>query len=156
MKTLRGIAVSPGYANGTVVVYRPPLLDRVERHAISPAEVEVEFKRFSAALANAMEEVTLVRQQVAADVGESEAKIFDAHAAMLSDPVLKEHIRERLVQEQLCAEAVLADEVQAFAKRLAASGSDYMRELAMDARDVGDRLLRHLCLDEGQSPLAQL
>jgi phosphotransferase system enzyme I (PtsI) len=156
MKAMRGIAVSPGFSNGTVVVYRPVLLDSVERRPIEPDEVESEFKRFSAALDRAVEEVSMVRQQVAADVGESEANIFDAHAAMLSDPVLKQNVQERMGRQQVCAEAALSDEMQAFAKRLAVSGSDYMRELAMDARDVGNRLLRHLCLDEGKNPLAEL
>lgn len=156
MKSLRGIAVSPGYANGTVVVYHPPMLDGVERRTISPEEVDAEFKRFIAARDRAREEVSIVRQQVAADVGEGEAAIFDAHIAMLCDPVLTEHIFERLGREKVCAEAALADEMKAFAKRLSSSGSDYMRELAMDVRDVGNRLLRHLCLDEGASPLAEL
>lgn len=156
VKALQGIAVSPGYANGTVVVYRPPLLDSVERRPISTEEVDAEFKRYIAAKDRAVEEVSVVRRQVASDVGEGEAAIFDAHAAMLSDPALQNHIHERLGREKICAEAALADEMKAFAKRLSSSGSDYMRELAMDARDVGNRLLRHLCLDEGQSPLAQL
>lgn len=156
MKAMQGIAVSPGFANGTAVVYRPPALDAVERRPIAVDDLEAEFNRFSTALENALEEVSGVRKQVAADVGESEASIFDAHFAMLSDPTLKQHIRERLEQDRLCAEAALADEMDAFAKQLADSGSDYMRELAMDARDVGNRLFRHLCKDDGQSPLAGL
>ena len=156
VKTLRGIAVSPGFANGTVVVYRPPLLDDVERRPISSDEVESEFKRFAVALDRAAEELAAVRQQVASDVGECEASIFDAHAAMLHDPALETHVHERLIQEEICAEAALADEMKAFAAQLTASGNDYMRELAMDIRDVGNRLLRHLCMDTGKSPLAEL
>lgn len=156
MKALRGIAVSPGFANGTVVVYRSPLLETVERRPITDDEVGPEYKRFCAAIDSAVEEVSVVRQQVALDVGEGEAAIFDAHTAMLCDPVLKQNIRERLERERIGAEAALADEMQAFEKQLAASGSDYMRELAMDARDVGNRLLRHLCMDEGKNPLTEL
>jgi phosphoenolpyruvate-protein phosphotransferase len=156
MKAMRGIAVSPGYANGTVVVYRPPMLDCVERRTIAADDVEAEFKRFTVALEHAAGEVSVVREQVAADVGEGEASIFDAHAAMLRDPALKTHVQERLINEKICAEAALADEMKAFATQLTASESDYMRELAMDVRDVGNRLLRHLCRDEGKSPLAEL
>ncbi len=156
MTMLKGVAVSPGYANGTVVVYRPPMLDGVERNSIEPEETESEFKRFADALGRAVEEITVVRQQVAIDVGESEAAIFDAHCAILNDPVLRQNVRARMERQLICAEAALADEMAAFAKRLAAAGNDYMRELAMDAHDVGNRLLRHLCLDEGQSPLAEL
>ena len=156
MNALRGIAVSPGYANGNVVIYRPPLLDDVERRPIATEDLENEFTRFTAALDRALEEVAVVRQQVASDVGESEATIFDAHSAMLSDKKLLDNIRVRMSKKKVCAEAALADEMQAFAKKLTDSGSDYMRELAMDVRDVGNRLLRHLCLDEGQNPLAEL
>ena len=156
MKTLRGTAVSPGYANGAIVVFRPRMLDAVERRSIDPDDVESEFKRFTSAIGHAIEEVGVVREQVAADVGDSEAAIFDAHSAMLSDPALKTHIHERLEQGLICAEAALADEIEGLAALLAVTGSDYTRELSMDAQDVGKRLLRHLSLDECKSPLASL
>lgn len=156
MNALHGIAVSPGYANGTVVVYRPPMLDCVERRPIAAANVEAEFKRLTVALEHAVGEVSVVREQVAADVGEGEAAIFDAHAAMLRDPTLKTHVQERIDRKKVCAEAALADEIEAFASQLTGSESDYMRELAMDVRDIGNRLLRHLCRDEGTRPLSKL
>ena len=156
MKVLRGNAISPGYATGTVVIHEPPLLEAVERRAIEPAEVEAEFKRFSEAIDGAAEEVSVVRGQVAADVGESEASIFDAHIAMLRDPSLLENICKRMEQELVCAEAALSDEIDLFAQRVSSSGSDYMKELALDAFDVGNRLLRHLNLVGSKSPLSEL
>ncbi len=156
MKAVRGVAVSPGYANGTVVIYEPPLLESVQRGSISPDDVDAECSRFSAAIENAIEEVMVMRKQVASDVGESEASIFDAHIAMLSDPSLLEKIGNRLKTDLVCAEGALADEMSAFSKRLARSGSDYMKELAVDAHDVGNRLLRHLSHSGGKSPLMDL
>ena len=100
MKALRGIAVSPGYANGRVVVYRPPALDAVQGRSIEPEEVEGEFDRFTVAVDRAIEELSVVRQQVAADVGDGEAAIFDAHIAMLSDSSLKLNIHERLKKNE--------------------------------------------------------
>jgi phosphoenolpyruvate-protein phosphotransferase len=156
MKALRGVAVSPGYANGTVVIYEPPLLESVQRRSIAAESVESECVRFSAASESAIEEVVVTRTQVASDVGESEATIFDAHIAMLRDPSLKQNISSRIRRELVCAEGALADEMVAFAKRLSSSKSDYMKELAVDACDVGNRLLRHLCLSVNKSPLADL
>lgn len=156
MKALRGVAVSPGYANGTVFVYEPPVLEAVERRTIEDADIDAEFDRFCAGIIQAIEEVSVVREQVAADVGESEAAIFDAHIAMLSDPILKKNIQEQLVKKKICAEAALADEMAAFARRLTASGNDYLRELAMDVHDVGNRLLRHLCTAGKKSLLSEL
>lgn len=156
MKALRGVAVSPGYANGTALIYRPPQLEAVERRPIPADEVEAEFKRFTVALERAVDEVTVVREQVSADVGESEAAIFDAHLAMLRDPAIVEHIRKRVSKEHVCAEAAVADEMKTFAHRLTTSGNDYMRELALDVRDVGNRILRHLRLDDAQNPLSDL
>ncbi len=155
-KTLQGTPVSPGYASGTLVIYRSPRVSVIERRFIEPDEVEKELSRFAAAIDHAAGEVSLIRQQVAADVGETEASIFDAHLAMLRDPLLNSHVQERLRKDNLCAESALAEEMKTFCEQLTAGGNDYMRELVMDARDVGNRLLRHLVLDEGQRPLANL
>lgn len=148
--------MSPGYASGTAFVYRPPLLEAVERRQIPCDAVDAEFERFAVALDRAVDEVTVVREQVSADVGESEAAIFDAHLAMLRDPAILEHIRDRVSRELVCAEAAVAEEMKSFAHRLTTSGNDYMRELALDVRDVGNRLLRHLRMDESQNPLNDL
>jgi phosphoenolpyruvate-protein phosphotransferase len=156
MNAMQGVAVSPGYANGTVVIYEQPLLESVQRGSISPDAVDAECSRFSAAIENAIEEVVVTRTQVAADVGESEAAIFDAHIAILRDPSLLENIENRLKKQLVCAEGALADEIAAFEKRLSSSGSAYMKELAVDAHDVGNRLLRQLCLSGNKSPLSDL
>lgn len=156
MNTLRGSAISPGYAEGTVIIYRPPLLEIVERRKILPEDVETEFQRFTAAIEHSAKEVSVVRHQVATDVGETEAAIFDAHIAMIRDPSLAEQVHQRLREDLVCAETALADQMKIFSKRLASSGNDYMKELALDVRDVGNRLLRHLCIDEGQTSLTDL
>lgn len=156
MKALKGVAVSPGYAEGALFVYQPPALDAVARRTIAQEAIDAEFERFCIAIDHSVEEVSIVREQVCADVGETEAAIFDAHVAMLCDPALKKNIRERLESGKICAEAALADEMQDFTKQLGASKSDYLRELTMDAYDVGNRLLRHLTLDGKHNPLAKL
>lgn len=156
MRALKGIAVSPGYESGNVFVYEPPLLDAVQRRTIEDDAVDAEYARFAAAIDSAVEEVSIVRGQVAVDVGEGEASIFDAHVAMLRDPSLQTNIHKRIQQENICVEAALAEEVEEFSSRLAASGSDYMKELSMDVMDVGNRLLRHLSLALNHSPLADL
>jgi len=156
VKTLRGIGVSPGYASGRIVIYRSLALDTVQSRPIEPGNIETEFERFIEAAEHAQEELSVVREQVAADVGESEAAIFDAHIAMLSDSSLKQNMHERLRTSRICAEAAVAAEVRAFASRLASSNCAYMHELATDIHDVGNRLLRHLYLDEGQNRLAEL
>ncbi len=156
MNALRGVAVSPGYANGTIVVHEQPLIESVQRRSIMPNDVEPEFERLVVAITHAVEEITVVRGQVAADVGESEAAIFDAHIAMLSDPTLKANIHDRLKHDCICVEAALADEMKTFVRQLDSSDNDYLRELAMDAHDVGNRLLRHLSMAGNKSPLAEL
>jgi phosphoenolpyruvate-protein phosphotransferase len=148
---LQGTAVSPGFANGTVTVYRPPALETVERRCIAPGETKAEIERFTAALDSAGAEVSAVRRQVAENVGESEAAIFDVHLAMLRDPAFLENICTRLTTEQVCAETALIDEMKAFTDRLAGSERAYIQELVMDVHDVGTRLLRHLSLDKSQT-----
>lgn len=156
MKAFKGIGVSPGFANGNVFVYETPLLGAVQCRDMEPASIDDEYKRFCDALKGAVDEVVLVRQQVACDVGENEAAIFDAHIAMLNDNALSNNIHGRLERERVVAERALADEIKAFEKRLTVSKNGFMRELALDVHDIGNRVLRHLLLSGRKNPLAEL
>jgi phosphoenolpyruvate-protein phosphotransferase len=156
MKSIKAIAVSPGYANGTVTVYEPPLLNSVLRRFIPSEAVESECDRFTTAIDHAVGDVAAAREQVAADIGDSEAAIFDAHIAMMCDPLLVKNILNRITKKRVCAETALADEVAAFCGRLSAYNRDYTKELILDVHDIGNRLLHRLSLDEKKNPLADL
>lgn len=156
VKTLRGMGASPGYACGTLFVYRPLTLADVCERPILVTETDAECTRFETALRAARDELIMLQQQVVADIGEEQAGIFGAHIAMLEDVGLLKHIAQWIRDNKICAEAALAIEVQRSLRLLKAAACEYIRERATDVVDVGNRVLRHLCADDRYASLMDL
>jgi phosphotransferase system enzyme I (PtsI) len=140
---LEGIAASPGIGLGPVVRYEPEPLEPRDQ-TIDPARVESEIARFHAALAASRRDLQTIRDGIAAELGEKEAMIYEAHLMMLDDPDLKreveEHIRRDLKPVGYCVRAYMSRLVT----RLENVKDEYLRERRADVLDVERRLLRHL------------
>ncbi|WP_440765714.1 phosphoenolpyruvate--protein phosphotransferase [Natronorubrum sp. DTA7] len=140
-RLLGGTGVTPAVGVGPVhwlatdlELPEPPDADAVDRSS--------ERERIAAARERALEALDRERAAAAERVGESEAQIFDAHAAFLTDPQLEDGIDEA-VDDGLPAEhAVQAAFEDPIAQFEAMEGP--MAERADDLRDVRDRLVREL------------
>ena len=81
---LFGIPASPGIAHGPVFRF---LHDEVKvvSYEVSEADQDEEIKRFLEALEMTKAEISEIRADVAKNLGEKEAEIFDAHKLVLED-----------------------------------------------------------------------
>jgi multiphosphoryl transfer protein len=138
---LQGIPASPGHAVGPAITYRP-LLPEVEARTIG--DPEAEWRRFQSAVSTALDEIGQLGAQTAAQAGEAEAAIFEAHALFLQDPALLETVGQAIREERRNAEAAWQAAIEELAARFQALDDDYMRARAADALDVGRRVLGHL------------
>jgi len=149
-----GIAASPGIGIGPVVP-----LEREEfavRETPVPREgVDREIERFLGALEASRRDVTAIRDGIAAELGEQEARIYDAHLLILDDPELKEAVSGGIRRDGRNAEFVFRGYMEGVAAHLENVKSDYMRERTADVVDVERRVLRHL-LGNGPRVLPQL
>ena len=152
MKRLKGLAASPGIALGPAFVYRPTDIVIQRRRAADPA---AEWARYQAAAAEALQDLTALRQKAAAEFGEVEAAIFDAHQMILRDPDLEEELRAEM-GAGASAEAAVQAAFKRTAETFAAMDDPLFRERALDFADVGLRLLQRLLgvRDESLASLA--
>ncbi len=140
-QTLKGIAASQGIAVGPVVCYQCSELTIPER---SPESAEVELARFQKACEQAYQELQGVRAQVEKRTGGQEhAAIFDAHMAMLEDPMLAESVKKG-VDAGNTIELAVADATLELSQMLATLEDEMFAARAMDVQDVGQRVLRIL------------
>jgi phosphotransferase system enzyme I (PtsI) len=140
---LRGIGVSPGIVLGEVV-----LADRVlfstRKEYIPPHRVAEELDRLKAAVDRTRVEITSVKDQVRAMVGEEHSFIFDAHLLILQDPSLTVGL-ERLIREENVRTESALSEVHAHYQRLFDSITDeYIKQRQADVTDVLTRIHRNL------------
>jgi len=138
-----GIAASPGIGLGPVVRFEPELLEPRDG-AIEPGKVKAEILRFEAALAASRHDLERIRNGIAAELGENEAAIYDAHLMMLDDPELRRAVESGIRRELKPAGLIFRNHMSQVAARFEKIEDEYLRERRADVLDVERRVLRHL------------
>ena len=140
---LKGIAAAPGIAIGSAF-----LLDQqdfvVPERGIVEDEVMVEIARFEEAVYNTKREIQNVKDKISAQVGGSDAQIFDAHLLVLEDCMLIEEVKKRISKDRFSAEFTFSEVLKRYIDIFDRIEDEYIKERASDVSDVGRRLLKHL------------
>ncbi len=146
---LHGLAAAPGWAVG-----RARFLDRVDLEVprYRAADPAAEWARYEAAAARARADLETLAARMQTELGEAQARIFQAHALALSDPDLEAAIRTAIAEQGLNAEAAVSDAITTVARRYEAMAGPRFQERAADLRDVGTRVLR-LLMGAAETPL---
>ncbi len=138
---LTGQGVSPGFGLGRVHIVLPPAdIDHVTVHEGDP---DVELKRFDDALGRAVAEVKTASRHMRELVPAVGGDIYEALGMVIEDQSFKERIHSR-IKHGLAAESALKGVVEEYVERFNAMEDRYLRERAVDVRDVGQRILRYL------------
>ena len=135
-----GIAAAAGIASGPAFTYRPLKLEVPTR---SPGPVDQELARFDAACEQAARELEAIKASVLERANAETAAIFEAHAMIAADPMLRDAVKARLEAGQN-VEAAVVDGSNEMAAMLAGMEDEYFAAREADMRDVGRRLLRIL------------
>ncbi|MGF3227306.1 phosphoenolpyruvate--protein phosphotransferase [Facklamia sp. P12932] len=139
---LTGIAASDGIAIAPVYLLVDPDLS-FDKKSIEDSEQEL--MRLSVAVDQAKAELENIRQLAADQLGEEEAKVFDAHLLVLSDPEFLAQVKTLIEEDKMNAEASLGQVADMFIATFEAmEDNPYMQERAADIRDVKQRLLAAL------------
>ncbi|MGE5611814.1 MAG: phosphoenolpyruvate--protein phosphotransferase [Bacillota bacterium] len=144
MVSLKGVPISPGYAEGTTIIHGVQRNIPIPHYHIAPAAVIDEVQRFESAVQRASLELAHVRDRVLWEFGEAQSEIFATHLALLNDPYFLTKVKHRITRDLVNAEQAIEVELNAAAGKLLAAKDEYFQERAQDIRDIGHRLLRQL------------
>jgi phosphotransferase system enzyme I (PtsI) len=143
--TLQGRGLSPGLAEGVVLIYLPPESEWTSAHqAIAEDDVEAEINRLDRALAAAIRELDNTQKQFATDVTAAESALLDVQLAVLNDVGFWDKCKRRVREDLIKAEQAVAEEVREMAAMLEGLKQEIMREHSADIRDIGRRVLRNI------------
>ncbi len=140
---VQGIGVSPGVAVGPVFLLTTDE-DRVVERSIGDDEIPREIARFEEALIATRRQLHEIQRQVSEAIGQESASIFDAHLLVVDDRSLVEEVIRGLSVHKKNVETVLRLVADRYAQALLRVEDDYLRERAVDVRDVTRRILRNL------------
>jgi phosphotransferase system enzyme I (PtsI) len=140
---LQGISASQGIAYGPLFVYLQRELE-IPEYQVEKARWPAEIARFEQALLATRQQVQKIMAEVEKNLGEEEARIFDAHLLVLEDQALiGETIRDfekTRLNIETCFERVAQRYIAAFEE----IDDEYLRERGGDIRDVSQRVLANL------------
>lgn len=137
-----GIVGSSGACIGQCYVFKKRI--EVARRSITAEMIPDEIERLDSAIKTTADDIQSFRKRAEERHGEKYAAIFDSHLLMLEDPQFKPKLIKRMEKDNINVEAAVRDWIDDIHKRFAAIADPYLRERAIDIKDVGDRLLRHL------------
>jgi phosphoenolpyruvate-protein phosphotransferase (PTS system enzyme I) len=141
MKKLKGISASNGIAIAKAFKMEDTVFNISQKKAKS---IEVEKKRFATAILKAQQDITKIRQIVAKKIDEEHAQVFDAHLQMLEDPEIIDQTLNELNNQGFVVEYHFQAVTKNVADMFLAMDDSYMRERAVDVKDVARRVLSHL------------
>ncbi|WP_125573089.1 phosphoenolpyruvate--protein phosphotransferase [Levilactobacillus huananensis] len=141
-KRITGIAASDGI--GIAKAYRlvDPDLSFKKK---SVTDVDAEIKRLTQAMSDSTDDLKVIRDKAAQNLGESEAEVFDAHMTILADPEMTGQIEQLIKDQKINAEEALKEVTDQFIAIFEGmTDNKYMQERAADVKDVTKRVLSHL------------
>lgn len=129
--------VSKGIASGAPLLLHPPKPIDLSRSYGNASE---ELTRFAKAHARVVSNIESLIEKTQREVGSEEAAIFEAHLMMIQDDELLAPIRALIEGERMIPEMAIQ---KVFAAQIAifeSADSDYLRERALDLRDLERQL----------------
>jgi phosphotransferase system enzyme I (PtsI) len=140
---LWGRGVSKGIAIGNAFVFKP--MNSQAGTNLKPSQGDkIERERFQTAQISVLKNLESLTEKTRVEVGEHEAEIFEAHQMMIQDEEILSPILYSIEQEHLSAEASILKAFKIQIQIFESSDSDYMRERALDLKDLEGQLLGEL------------
>jgi phosphotransferase system enzyme I (PtsI) len=143
---IRGIGASDGIAMGKAFMIPTWEWDFPEK-MIDVTDLAYEFERLYDGIRSSKDELKLIKQEIHEVVGQEESNIFDAHLAILEDPIFMNEIQGIIERQYKAAEVAVKEVIDKFVGMFDLIDDEYMKERALDIKDVGNRLLKHLLGD---------
>lgn len=138
----QGVAGAPGVAIGhSIVIFPPADLDAVPDKSTDDKEYEIQ--RFKDAIASVREDIQAVGKKLSAQLRPEEQALFDVYLGILDDNALAGEVLGR-INAGSWAQGALRDVIKEYVSHFEMMGDAYLRERAVDIKDLGRRVLAYL------------
>lgn len=143
MIQLKGIAAAPGIIIGKALKIGREEFS-VSKQPISDEQIPLQIQLFEESLIATRQEIVELQKKIAAELGQDEAEIFDAHLLVIEDRLIIEEVISRLKKERLNVAFIFSEVLKKYINVFSKIEDEYLKERMVDVNDVGKRILRHL------------
>jgi phosphotransferase system enzyme I (PtsI) len=137
----KGISASPGVAIGKALVYKVEALNIIKSSILN---IDDELERLQSSVEASKFQLEEIKAETEKKLGMDAAAIFEAHIMILEDQEFILQIRNKVIEEKVCASYAANEAIKAYASIFEAMEDEYLKERAADIRDIGTRLLKNL------------
>ncbi|MGF7431889.1 phosphoenolpyruvate--protein phosphotransferase [Thermoanaerobacterium thermosaccharolyticum] len=140
---LKGVAASPGIAMGKVFLYTKKFAE-INTRNIDASMVEDEIAKFENAIKLTKEQIEKIKEKTEREFGKDKAQIFEAHLMLANDPELFDAVVNMIKNELITADNAVNQVIEQHASMMESLDDKYLKERAVDLRDVGSRIINNL------------
>jgi len=140
---LQGLGVSPGVAVGEVVLFAHEGVSVAER-MVREQDIPAEISRFDEALTQTRHQISEIQCKVDDALGKEHAGIFDAHLLVVDDRYFIDEVSLEVRDKKRNVESIIHQVAGRYIAMLSNVKDDYLRERAVDVRDVTRRIIKNL------------
>jgi phosphotransferase system enzyme I (PtsI) len=137
----KGISASPGVAIGKALVYKVEALNIMKSSILN---IDDELEKLQSSVEDSKFQLEEIKAETEKKLGMDAAAIFEAHIMILEDQEFILQIRNKVIEEKVCASYAANEAIKAYASIFEAMEDEYLKERAADIRDIGTRLLKNL------------
>lgn len=146
-----GVPGAPGIGVGTgVVIYAPYDLDSIPDR--EPENIELEIELLNNAFQAVRDDIKLMSERLYPTLPSEERALFDVYQRILDSADLGKEVAD-LIRAGNWAPGALRHSIQTHVRHLESLDNEYMRERAVDIKDLGLRVLANLQNDERVTPV---
>lgn len=141
--TISGISVSPGVAYGKALLLREKKII-INTKKISINSIEKEICKFISGRSKTIEQLQAIKEKVRKKMDAKKESIFEGHIILLEDIEFEQDITTLIKEELYSADAAVNAVIETQATALEKLEDEYLKERAIDVRDIGNRLLKNI------------
>lgn len=138
---IKGISASWGYAIGYVFLKEEQSLAIEDRCSLN---LGYERERLAKAVEASKQQLIELREKVAREIGESQAEVFDSHLILLEDPEFIGAAEMDIMNNCKSPETAVKDVMDIYINVMSEIEDEYLKERALDIKDVGNRVIANL------------
>lgn len=142
-RTLKGVGASSGVAIARAWVWQPKM-ELSQVHLKKTEEPELQLELLEQALLQVQLDLDALALRFSESVSQDSIAIFDIYQHLLADPGFLKPIREAISQQHWTAASAVRRVSERLIEQFSAMSDGYLKERALDVRDLAQRLLSRL------------
>ncbi len=146
-KKIKGISLSPGVAMGRAVILENSLIKPIWKN-INEKDIENEYEKLDSAIAICIKELEQIIKRLKSQKELENAKIIEAQLAILQDKTFIKEMKTEVEKQKYNIEWVVYKTIEKYVDKFSELEDEYLRQRALDIKDVGNRILKKLTLIE--------